>query len=89
MLNQAKYIRLLILFYALSMVQRIKLFKINFEVCKPIIATSIIKYPYSKFLTNIAAQKNDEASALLKRLTPPLHIASGAPVSKAHKSPQC
>jgi hypothetical protein len=25
----------------------------------------------------------------LKRLPPPLHIASGAPVSKAHKSPQC
>ena len=64
------------------MVQPIKLFKINVEVCRPIIATSnIIEYPYSKFLTNTAAQKNDdwEASALLKWLPPPLHIASGAP----------
>jgi hypothetical protein len=72
MLNQAIYIRLLILFCALSMVQPIKLFKINVEVCRPIIATSnIIEYPYSTFLTNTAA--------LLKWLPPTLHIASGAP----------
>jgi hypothetical protein len=38
----------------------------------------VIEDPYSKFLTNIAAQKNHdwEASALLKWLPPPLHIAS-------------
>ena len=40
MLNQAIYIRLLILFCAFSTVQRIKLFKINVKVCRPIIATS-------------------------------------------------
>jgi hypothetical protein len=40
MLNQAIYVRLLILFCALNMVQQIKLLKINVEVCRPTIATS-------------------------------------------------
>jgi hypothetical protein len=63
------YIRLLILFCALSMVQRIKLFKINVEVCRPIIATSNrVSSIYSKFLTNIAAQKNDDWDAKDERV---------------------
>jgi hypothetical protein len=33
--NQAIYVRLLILFCALNMVQQIKLFKITVEVCDP------------------------------------------------------
>jgi hypothetical protein len=59
-------------------VQRIKLSKINVEVCRPIIATSNRVSIYSKVLTNIAAQKN-EVPFILKWLPPPLHIASGAP----------
>jgi ABC-type Zn uptake system ZnuABC Zn-binding protein ZnuA len=57
MLNQAIYVRLLILFCAFSTVQRIKLSKINVEVSRLIIATSI--RVYSKVLANIAAQNNE------------------------------
>jgi hypothetical protein len=41
MLNQAIYVRLLILFCTFSTVQQTKFFRINVEVCRPIIATSI------------------------------------------------
>jgi hypothetical protein len=52
MLNQAIYIRLLTLFRSLSMVQRIKLFNINVEDCRPIIPTSnqiSIQYFFNKY----------------------------------------